>query len=164
MKYTVTDTQKNETVYMNRAQRRAAARVKPQTAAIRPVPMALDEMMVFDDIEQILLKITHGQIEHIRGTPVYWHDGEWCDVCFAISSFQQVWQAISDGLGLNICLAPIGKLHNKLHANMPATEADLQDVATTILTLRQVFRAANRQQLAELATKAQIQIYMRERQ
>lgn len=55
---------------MNRAMRRAAARAKPLEYQRVDLPRHIDEFAVFGDIERVLEKIEHGEIEFSQGVPV----------------------------------------------------------------------------------------------
>ena len=125
----MTDTQKNETVYMNRAKRRAMARNKrPAADRFVPLPSLLDEFTVFDMPQTILDKICNGEIEAHQGVPVFRDNtGELCEVCPALAGWIFTWQRINDQLGSGLDLNPLKRLHNKLHADMPLTPSRVWD-------------------------------------
>jgi len=152
------------TTTMNRAQRRAMMRNKQRLAErFVPLPALLDEFTIFDMPQTILDKLRNGEIEAYQGRPVFRDNtGAICEICPALSGWIYTWQRINDELGLNINLDPLGRLHNKLQADMPLQLADIEAAETTLTTMRQVFRASDRRQIASIAKTAQIAILIEE--
>jgi len=150
---------------INRAQRRAMLRNKQKLSErLVPLPALLDEFTIFDMPQTIMEKLRNGEIEAYQGRPVFRDNtGTLCEICPALSGWIFTWQRINDELGLNINLEPLGKLHNKLQADMPLQPADVDAADATLKIMRQVFRASDRNRIASIAKTAQIAILIEER-
>jgi len=147
-------------VPMNRAMRRLLARGKGlQQETVVPLPAMIDEWNIFDIPERILHKLRNGEIEAVRGVPVFQDNtGELCEVCPALSGWIFTWNHINEKLGLNLNMTPLGKLHNKLNAAMMLTEQDVCAAQAALDSIRAIFRASDRQRIKQLAQDAQIAI------
>jgi hypothetical protein len=134
-----------ENIPMNRAMRRALKHGKqPRTDKLVPLPKMLDEFTIFNIPERILTKLRNGEIEAQQGRPVFIDNtGALQEVCPALEGWIFTWQKINDKLGLNLGMAPLRKLHNKLQA-----------------CIRAIYRITDRQEIASIAREAQIAIYL----
>lgn len=147
-------------ISMNRAMRRAMKhrrQVKP--AQVVPLPSLLDEFTIFDIPERILSKLRNGEIEALQGRPVFYDNaGDLQEVCPALEGWIFTWQMINDKLGLNLGLAPLRKLHNKLQACMLLTHTDVTQAQAALEHIRAIYRITDRQKIASIAKEAQIAI------
>jgi hypothetical protein len=108
---------------MNRAMRRAAARAKPLEYQRVDLPRHLDELAVFGDIERVLEKIEHGEIEFSQGVPVMLaSDGGWYEVIPALNGWISVWKAFDQKFQLGHDLSALVRLCNCLNYNQPLRE------------------------------------------
>lgn len=149
---------------MNRAQRRAAVHRRPQYDNVINLPPLIDEWTVFDCPDRILKKVASGEIESIQGVPVFLDNvGEWCQVCPALSGWIFTWQKIIQELHIDYSMAPLGKIHNKLQANMPCTQQDITEALATLDGLRMVFRSVDRKKIKQIAQDAQIAIFLEDK-
>jgi hypothetical protein len=150
---------------MNRAQRRAMKKGRGATEYRDvPLPAALDEFTVFDMTQTLLNKISNGAIEAYRGEPVFRDNaGQLCYVCPALKGWVETWELINDQLGTNINLYPLRRIHNKLDAGMILAEGEISAAKDTLLSMRLVFRAADRSRIASIARSAQIKILLEDR-
>lgn len=146
----------------NRAQRRAAKRGKLlMPERIVPLPSLMDEFTVFDMPQTIIDNIKNGQIDAYQGKPVFRDNtGQLCEVCPALAGWIETWEMINLQLGTNINLQPLGKLHNKLQADMPLSVPDVTTAEETLRSMRLVFRASDRNLIASIAKSAQIKILL----
>jgi hypothetical protein len=151
-----------ENVPMNRAMRRALKHGKrQQPEKVVPLPALLDEFTIFDIPERILQKLQNGEIEALQGRPVFIDNtGELQEVCPALEGWIFTWQRISDQMGLNLNIAPLGKLHNKLQACMLLTPRDVMEGQAALASIRNVYRMIDREQLRSIAKDSQIMILM----
>lgn len=146
---------------MNRAQRRAEKHGKKQYEVIVNLPPMLDEWTIFDCPDRIMQKIKNGAIESHQGRPIFVdNEGEWCDVCAALSGWIFTWQKIVEKLQSSISLQGLQTIHNKLNVAMPITNQDLIKAEECLNLLRKLFRTSNRQVIKEVAKTAQIAIYL----
>jgi hypothetical protein len=147
---------------MNRAMRRALKHGKqPRTDKLVPLPKMLDEFTIFNIPERILTKLRNGEIEAQQGRPVFIDNtGALQEVCPALEGWIFTWQKINDKLGLNLGMAPLRKLHNKLQASMMLTEQDVTQAQAALDSIRAIYRITDRQEIASIAREAQIAIYL----
>jgi len=150
---------------LNRAQRRAMKKArKPAPERIIPLPPMLDEFTVFDMAQTILDKIANGAIETVQGNPVFRDNaGILCYVCPALDGWIKTWQRINDELGTNINMQAFGRIHNKLSADMPITDIEIEAALDALQAMRTVFRCSDRSRIASIATTAQIKMLIEER-
>lgn len=148
---------------MNRQQRRAEKHRKFQYERTIPLPRMLDEWTIFDCPQRIINTILTGEVPSIMGKPVFLdNQGDWCEVCPALSGWIFTWQRIIDRLGHNASLIALGKLHNKLQADMPLQTSDVHQALDELNILRNIFRQTDRQLIKSIAQDAQIAIFMQD--
>lgn len=146
---------------MNRAQRRAEKFRKTQHEVVVSLPPMIDEWTIFDCPDRIMQKLKNGEIESYQGRPIFVdNEGEWSDVCAALSGWIFTWQKIVDKLESSASLQGLQIIHNKLHVMMPITIQDLANAEACLNSLRQLFRKSDRQVIKEVAKTAQIAIYL----
>lgn len=148
---------------MNRQQRRqaqkAARRGIDRSERVVPLPALLDEFTIFDIPQTILDRIEAGEIEAANGVPIFRDNtGEWNEVCPALSGWIFTWQRISDAMAMQLDLAPLRKLNNKLQYDMKISEQEIEASQVALNKIRHAFRAGDRSRIAELARDAQIAI------
>ena len=149
---------------MNRAMRRALKNNRPiPEGRVIPLPPMLDEWTIFDIPERIFLKLKHGEIEAINGTPIFFDmTGAACEVVPALSGWCYTWDRINDELELDLNLRPIKKVFNKLEAAMWLSPGDVIQAQAALDKIRSVFRVADRKAIKRIATEAQIAILMKD--
>lgn len=149
---------------MNRAQRRAAVYKKPMYDNVINLPPLIDEWTVFDCPDRILKKVASGEIESVQGVPVFLdNEGNWCEVCPALSGWIFTWQKIINELNIEYSMAALGKIHNKLQASMPVSEQDIFEAISTLDGLRMIFRSTDRKKIKQIAQDAQIAIFLEDK-
>jgi hypothetical protein len=153
-----------DNITMNRAMRRAMKhRRQEKPAPVVPLPSLLDEFTIFDIPERILSKLRNGEIEALQGRPVFTDNtGDLQEVCPALEGWIFTWQRINDKLGLNLCLAPLRKLHNKLQACMLLSHTDVTQAQAALDSIRAIYRITDRKAIASIAQEAQIAIFMQD--
>lgn len=146
---------------MNRSMRRAEKHKKKVSDVIISLPPMIDEWTVFDIPTRILQSLATGEINAVNGKPVCLdNEGNWCEICPALSGWIFTWQHIGQKMSLNIELSAMVKLHNKLQASMPMQINDVQAAQHEMNELRTFFRKSDRKRIKELAQQAQILILM----
>ena len=149
---------------MNRAMRRAASRAKPLEYQRVDLPRHLDELAVFGDIERVLEKIEHGEIEFSQGVPVMLaSDGGWYEVIPALNGWISVWKAFDQKFQLGHDLSALVRLCNCLNYNQPLREDQVRAAKTVLTEQRRLFRTLPRDQIASAAKTEQIRMLMEDR-
>lgn len=146
--------------FMNRAMRRALKHGRQEKPGkVVQLPSLLDEFTIFDIPERILHKLQNGEIEALQGRPVFYDNaGDLQEVCPALEGWIFTWQRISDKMDLNLNIAPLGKLHNKLQACMLLTPRDVMEAQAALASIRNIYRIIDRDKLRSIAKEAQIAI------
>lgn len=146
---------------MNRSMRRAEKYKKKLHDVVVNLPPMIDEWTVFDIPTRILQSIATGEINAVNGKPVCLdNEGNWCEICPALSGWIFTWQHITSKMQLKASLLALSKLHNKLLANMPLQLQDVKSAQEEMHALRKIFRNSDRSRIKELAQQAQILILM----
>lgn len=145
---------------MNRQFRRQHARDQrrgiDRSERVVLLPPAIDEFTIFDIPQTILDRVQSGEIESIRGEPVFKDNhGEWNEVCPALEGWIFTWQRISDEMDLFIDQSALEKLNRKLKYDMPIFEDEIAECQRILTKIRMAFRCADRRKLAAIATEAQ---------
>lgn len=146
---------------MNRQMRRAADRAKPIEYQRVPLPRYLDEFTVFSDIERVLEKIEHGEIEHVNGKPVLLSSsGEWCEVVPALNGWISGWKLFDQKFNLNHDISPMVRICNCLNYGSPISQRQIEAAQETLRQERSLFRRIPRDEIASAARTKQIQLLM----
>lgn len=147
---------------MNRAMRRLAARQKYYPAPTHvDLPKYLDEFTVFNDIDRVMEKIEHGEIEHANGVPIMLaSNGEWCEVIPAMNGWISAWKNFDKKFQLNHDVSPLVRLCNCLNYAKPISEHQIKAARRTVNEQRRLFRQIPRDALASTARTEQIRILM----
>lgn len=146
---------------MNRAQRRAAERAKPQEYRTVPLPKMLDEFTVFNDLERMLEKIEHGEIEHANGKPIMMaSNGEWYEVVPALNGWISAWKMFDQKFQLHHDLSALVRLANCLDHGVLIQIGLLKSAKAVIAEQRRLFRLIPRDQIASAARTKQIALMM----
>ncbi len=151
---------------MNRAQRRLAEKherrgTQPQQEKVVPLPFLFDQFTVFDFMDTFLQKIKNGYIESVQGVPVFTdNEGKLTELCPALMGWIETWEFIFEKIGVNIPMASLRKIHNKLLYNSPLSRAEIYAAEVTNNECMQLFRSRKRKQITEIAKLAQFKILM----
>lgn len=147
---------------MNRAMRRIAERQKHYPAPKRvDLPRYLDEFTVFSDIERVLEKIEHGEIEHANGVPVMMaSNGNWYEVIPALNGWISAWKSFDAKFGLNHDLSALVRMSNCLHNLVPITDRQVRAARAVLDEQRKLFRRIPRDDIASAAKTEQIRLMM----
>lgn len=141
--------------------RRAAAHAKPIEYQRMALPKILDEFAIFSDIDRIMQKLEHGEIEHANGRPIFLSaTGEWCEVVPALNGWISVWKRYDQQFALQHDLSPLVRVCNKLNFNSPLTPAQVQAAKDTISAQRKLFKRLNRDEIASAARTEQTAILL----
>lgn len=146
---------------MNRAMRRAAANAKPIEYQRVPLPSLVDEFTVFNDIERVLQKIEHGEIEHSNGRPVMMAgDGGWYEIVPALNGWISAWKKFNTKFQLGHDVGTLVRLCNCLEYASPISHSLLKAAQEVLLEQRRLFRSIPRSELASAARTEQIRIFL----
>jgi hypothetical protein len=147
---------------MNRATRRAMAKAKPMPPPkVVSLPALFDEFTVFDFMETFLQKLKNGYLESVQGVPVFRdNSGELTELCPALMGWIETWEFIFEKIGVNIPMASLRKIHNKLLYNSPLSRAEIYAAEVTNESCKQLFRTSKRKQITEIAKLAQFKILL----
>jgi hypothetical protein len=146
---------------MNRAMRRAAARVKPIEFKQEPLPKWLDEFEIFDPIDRMLQKLENGEIEYHQGSAVFMAgSGEWCQVVPALNGWISVWKRFDQHFQLGHDLSPMVRLCNCLNYSQPLTEHQVAAARKVYKEQIRLFRTLPRDALASITRTEQIRMLL----
>ena len=147
---------------MNRQMRRIAARQREYKApTVVPVPALFDEFAVFNDLERVLEKIEHGEIEHANGQPVMMAgDGHWYEIIPALNGWISAWKAFDIKFHLNHDLSALVRLSNCLNYATPIQHSLLDSAKQVLREQRRLFRMIPRDALASAARTEQIRLFL----
>lgn len=146
---------------MNRAMRRAAERSKPTEYKRVLLPPILDEFTVFNDIERVLEKIEHGEIEHSGGKPVMMAaDGHWYEIVPALNGWVSAWKRFDQQFQLSHDVGPLVRLCNCLNYGTPIQPSMVKAAKEVMNEQRRLFRLIPRDQLASAARTEQIRLFL----
>lgn len=132
---------------MNREMRRAQAKAKPPQGRKMRVyarlnrPMPHEVHMVFEPIESFLRELATGEVKcAANGAAIFLHpEGEAYEAVPAVRGFMAAMQRILDHYQLEIDLAPVLKLCNKLDACMPITPDHLRQCEQVMAACRKAY-------------------------
>lgn len=147
---------------VNRAFRRLALRQKEYRDPVRvPIPALFDEFAVFDDIDRMLQKISHGEIEFCDGRPVMMAaDGNYYEIVPALQGWISAWKAFIRKFSLDLDQDALIRLCNCLHYSVPIHRSLIKDAKAVVKDQRRLFRTIPRDLLASAARTEQIRLFL----
>lgn len=122
------------------------------------LPPMVDEFSIFGVYDRIILQLESDYINVVGYTPIIKDDnGQICDLCYALKAWIYTWEKIAEGLGIELDLKLLNRLHHRLFALMPLHPNDVQGAKDCLYMQRMIFRQYDRQKIKRLATAGQKQ-------
>jgi hypothetical protein len=99
--------------------------------------------MVFGPIYDVFDKLQSGEIECVKGEPVFRdykdYQGAWCEIVPAILGWADCWDRLCAGEGIVFDSSPLVKLATKLKNGVPVTEEEVAAGRRTVDLNKKIF-------------------------
>lgn len=136
-------------------------RHNPRRMQVTNKPTMTSVFMLFDPIYTAFDKLAAGEIESVRGRPVFkdW-EGNWCEVAPAMQGWADCWDRICQRQGMRMDMEPLRKMSRKLSYDSPLTEAEVAAGRAAIDQTREAFRSLPVEVTKDAALTEQIAIQL----
>lgn len=137
---------------------RSARPRKKKTVGRRVVPSkARKGARIFAPIRRIMQQLAAGEIDSIRGVPVFidW-DGEWREVVPTLAFWRNLWERIARHEGVAVDFSPVDRLIRALHYGVPMTPEMIERANEALETCEELFRKASLRDMADMVLTEQI--------
>lgn len=112
-------------------------------ARVANLPRIDSLFMVFGPIYDVFDRLESGEIECVRGEPVFRdfkdHDGPWCEIAPAIRGWADLWDRICAGESITFDSSPLNKLATKLENGTPITPEEVGACRQIIDLTKRIF-------------------------